>query len=163
MRKALSVLVLLALVLLSGCVGQSGAGNAYDVYFLAWDSEREAALVAERRTLSPEEDVVEGLLNSLLDGPSEEGLLRAIPDGVTLRGWTLENGLLTVDLSGRYGNLSGIALTLADYSVVLTLTQLDAVDTVMITAEGKLLSYRDHQRLTADDVRTRLLPMEEDP
>ena len=107
--------------------------------------------------------MVEGLLNSLLSGPSEEGLLRTIPDGVTLRGWTLENGLLTVDFSSRYGSLSGIALTLADYSVVLTLTQLDTVDTVMITAEGDLLSYRDHQRLTAADVQTRLLPPEEDP
>lgn len=163
MKKALLSLFLLALLLLSGCAGQTEGENAYDVYFLTRESGREAALAAERRTLSPEEDEVEGLLNSLLSGPSEEGLLRTIPDGVTLEGWTLENGLLTVDFSGRYGSLSGVALTLADYSVVLTLTQLDTVDTVMITAEGDLLSYRDHQRLTAADVQSELLPSEEDP
>lgn len=163
MKKALLSLFLLALLLLSACAGQTGGENAYDVYFLTRESGREAALAAERRTLSLEEDEVEGLLNSLLSGPSEEGLLRTIPDGVTLEGWTLENGLLTVDFSGRYGSLSGVALTLADYSVVLTLTQLDTVDTVMITAEGDLLSYRDHQRLTAADVQSELLPSEEDP
>lgn len=163
MKKALLSLFLLALLLLSACAGQTEGENAYDVYFLTRESGREAALAAERRTLPPEEDEVEGLLNSLLSGPSEEGLLRTIPDGVTLEGWTLENGLLTVDFSGRYGSLSGVALTLADYSVVLTLTQLDTVDTVMITAEGDLLSYRDHQRLTAADVQSELLPSEEDP
>ena len=161
MKKALLSLLLLSLFLLSGCVSQTGGENAYDVYFLTRESGQEAALAAERRTLSPEEDVVEGLLNSLLSGPSEEGLLRTIPDGVTLGGWTLENGLLTVDFSSRYGSLSGIALTLADYSVVLTLTQLNTVDTVMITAEGDLLSYRDHQRLTAADVQSELLPLVE--
>ena len=52
---------------------------------------------------------------------------------MSLRSWTLNNGLLTVDFSSTYGTLSGIDLTLADYSVVLTLTQLEEVETVMIT------------------------------
>ena len=39
----------------------------------------------------------------------------AIPSGVTLRKWTLYNGLLTVDFSSGYGVLSGIDPTLADY------------------------------------------------
>ena len=75
----------------------------------------------------------------------------AITIGVTLRMWTLYNGLLTVDFASGYGVLSGIDLTLADYSVVLTLTQLEGVEAVMITAEGEMLSFRDHQRLTAEE------------
>ncbi len=80
-----------------------------------------------------------------------EDLTSAIPEGVTLRKWTLYNGLLTVDFTSGYGTLSGIDLTLADYSVVLTLTQLEGVETVMITVDGEMLAYRDHQRLTAED------------
>lgn len=161
MKKAL-LFFLLLLLLLTGCAGGGSEGNTYPVYFQTRESDVEAALVAEDRTLSPEEDAVEGLLNSLLEGPQGETLRRTIPEGVTLRGWTLENGLLTVDFSGRYGSLSGVALTLADYSVVLTLSQLEEVETVMITAEGDLLSYRDHQRLTAADVQSSLLPVEEE-
>ena len=77
---------------------------------------------------------------------------------MALRGWTLEDGLLTVDFSARYASLSGVSLTLADYSVAETLCQLDGVDAVEITAEGDYLPYRDHQRLTGEDV----LSLEED-
>jgi len=160
MKKGLLSLLLLPL-LLSGCVSQGVEENTYDVYFLSQESGQEAALVAERWMIPSDHDVVEGLLNCLLAGPNDENLARAIPSGVTLREWSLKNGLLTVDFSSRYGNLSGVALTLADYSVVLTLTQLEEVDTVMITAEGDLLSYRDHQRLTAEDVQSMIFPAEE--
>ena len=56
---------------------------------------------------------------------------------------------MTVDLSSRYASLSGIDLTLADYSIVQTLSQVEGVEAVTITAEGEPLPYRDHQRLTA--------------
>ena len=160
MRRRLLPLLLLALLLLPGCTGQSPEETGYDVYFLS-KSGGEAALDAEVRTLQPEEDPVEGLLGLLLAGPEGENLRRTIPEGVTLRSWTLENGLLTVDLSGRYGSLSGVALTLADYSVVLTLTQVEGVEAVTVTAEGEQIPYRDHQRLTARDVQTQLPPEEE--
>ena len=100
--------------------------------------------MAEKRVLPPDTEPVEGLLNLLLSPPQSENLTMAIPSGVTLRKWTLYNGLLTVDFSSGYGVLSGIDLTLADYSVVLTLTQLEG-------AEGEMLSFRDHQRLTAEE------------
>ena len=118
------------------------------------------ALRAENRTLDPETEAVEGLLQAILSGPESETLTNVIPASVSLRGWTLRNGLLTVDLSGSYGTLSGIDLTLADYSMVLTLTQLEEVEAVMITVEGQVLSYRDHQRLTAEDVHASMLQEE---
>lgn len=152
MRRFLAVL-LLAVTLCSGCVAHTLEENTYPVYFLDQSGDGVQALKAESRTLAPEGDVVEGLLHALLEGPQSETLEPTIPVSVLLRGWTLTGGLLTVDLSARYGRLSGIDLTLADYSLVLTLTQLEEVEAVMITVEGELLTYRDHQRLTADDVR----------
>jgi germination protein M len=157
MRKGWILFLLAALTLLSGCVAHTLEGSGYPVYFLDQAEDGGQALRAENRTLDPETETVEGLLQAILSGPESENLSNVIPASVSLRGWSLTNGLLTVDLSGRYGLLSGIDLTLADYSMVLTLTQLEEVEAVMITVDGQVLSYRDHQRLTAEDVKTAIL------
>ena len=57
-----------------------------------------------------------------------------------------------VDLSSAYRNLSGIDLTLADYCITLTLTQLSAIRSVSILVRGQELSYRDSQRFRPRDV-----------
>ena len=57
-----------------------------------------------------------------------------------------------VDLSSAYRNLSGIDLTLADYCITLTLTQLSAIRSVSILVRGQELSYRDSQRFRPKDV-----------
>jgi len=152
-RIILLSLALLALVS-AGCVQASREGPVYQVYFLSEEVDRDLALVPEERTLPPETEPVEGLLALLLEGPESEELTRAIPNGVTLREWTLTDGVLTVDFSARYAALSGVALTLADYSVVNTLCQLDGVEAVEITADGDYLTYRDHQRMTAEETWT---------
>lgn len=151
MRRSLGLLLSLALLLaLSGCLDQGEV--VYNVYYVNQTAGAEAALAAEERTLPPGTDPVEGLLTLLLTQPQREDLSNVIPEVVTLRQWSLENGLLTVDFSGSYGILSGIDLTLADYCVVLTMTQLEEVEAVAITADGEPIFYRDHQQLTAADV-----------
>ena len=157
MRRALTALILTGMVLLSGCVAHTLEGSEYPVYFLDQAEDGGQALRAENRPLDSGTEAVEGLLQAILSGPESETLTNVIPASVSLRGWSLQNGLLIVDLSGSYGTLSGIDLTLADYSIVLTLSQLEEVEAVMITVEGQALSYRDHQRLTAEDVRTSIL------
>lgn len=142
--------ILLALCLLGGCLSAQ-QGTACQVYFWNQELGQGPVLQGETRMLPEGEDPVAFLLACLLEGPQEEGLSRTIPNGVTLKNWKLENGVLSVDFSSWYGSLSGIALTLADYSVVLTLTQLEDVEAVEITAGGEQLLYRDHQRLTAKD------------
>ena len=160
MKRSLTALLLAAMALLAGCGAHTLEGSEYPVYFLNQDADGVQALKAENRTLDPETEVVEGLLQAILSGPESETLTNVIPASVSLRGWTLQNGLLTVDLSGSYGTLSGIDLTLADYSIVLTLSQLEEVEAVMITVEGQVLAYRDHQRLTTEDVRASILQEE---
>lgn len=157
MRRALTALILTGMVLLSGCVAHTLEGSEYPVYFLDQAEDGGRVLKAEHRSLDPEAQVIEGLLLTILAGPESETLTSVIPGSVSLRGWTLQNGLLTVDVSGSYGTLSGIDLTLADYSIVLTLSQLEEVEAVMITVEGQVLAYRDHQRLTPEDVQISIL------
>ena len=152
MRRLL-LLALTCLILCSaaGCVRAGREGPVYSVYYLSEEVERDLVLTPEERTLPEGTDPVEGLLTLLLEGPESEELTSPIPAGVTLRSWQLEDGVLSVDFSARYAAMSGVALTLADYSVVCTLCQLDGVDAVEITADGDYLSYRDHQRMTAED------------
>ena len=149
--------LLLAVLTLGGC-WQRQEGTAYAVYYRPQAAGQEAALAAESRPLPAGKEPVEGLLELLLSDPQQEDLTRAIPAGVTLRRWAIHNGLLTVDFSGSYGALSGVALTLADYSVVLTLTQLEEVEAVMITVDGEMPAYRDHQRLRPEDAWLALVP-----
>jgi hypothetical protein len=55
--------------------------------------------------------------------------------------------VLLVGFSEQYGALADVSLTLADYCVVLTLTQVEGVDTVEISTQGYQASYRSHQLL----------------
>ena len=96
---------------------------------------------------------VEGLMAALLAGPSGGDALRTpAPKGTRLLGWTLDDGLLRVDLSEEYGSLTGIGLTIADYCITLTLSQLPGVERVSVTVEGRPLGYRHRQEFSGEQV-----------
>ena len=102
----------------------------------------------------PSKPAPDALMGALLRGPEHEELASPFPEGVTLRRWEWDPdqpGNLVVTLSEQYGELSEIALTLADYAIVLTLSQLEGVETVEIQAEGFVGNYRSHQRLSAGE------------
>lgn len=92
----------------------------------------------------------EALLTALLAGPTQEGLSSPFPRGVTLRqaAWDPERpGVLQVGLSEQYSALTDISLTLADYCIVLTLSQVEGVEGVEILSIGHSANYRSHQLL----------------
>ena len=159
MRKLVSLL-LCAAALLSGCArgGESQQGTAYSLYFLEADLESVPggdALRAE--TVYLEEDLgttalAEALVERLLEGPSAATLENPIPAGTSLLSLELNGAYAKVDLSSNYRSLSGVALTLADYAITLTLTQLPQIAIVSITVRGQDLAYRDTQTFTARDV-----------
>lgn len=159
MRKLVSLL-LCAAALLSGCArgGESQQGTAYSLYFLEADLESVPggdALRAE--TVYLEEDLgttalAEDLVERLLEGPSDATLENPIPAGTSLLSLELNGAYAKVDLSSNYRSLSGVALTLADYAITLTLTQLPQIAIVSITVRGQDLAYRDTQTFTARDV-----------
>ena len=165
MRRDRLLCLLLALTLtLSGCAAAAAATAAQEekncqLYYLVRDLDRAAggdAIAGEVSTLPKESDSPTGtqaeeLMNALLSGPAGSDLQSPFPEGTRLLGVEIRGSHAKVDLSSAYRNLSGIDLTLADNSVVLTLTQLEGVETVMITVDGEMLAYRDHQRLTAED------------
>ena len=151
LAAALAAALLLAL--LWGCAAaeeQTGlalwfAGNTTD-----WNNKTTAVVSTPYRGESAD---VESLLAALLSGPPDDrGMYSPIPEGTRLLGWRLEGGSLWVDLSYHYGHLTGFDLTLADYTIALTLCQLPEVEQVAITANGSASGYRRYQLLAPDQV-----------
>lgn len=160
MKKLFSLLFCGAL-LLTGCAYAALANqpNTYELYFREADLKAAVgsdALRAETIQLEEEaestDELAEVLLQKLLEGPAEESLRSTIPVGTALLSLKVEMGQAVVDLSAPYATLSGVALTLADYAITLTLTQLEEISSVKITVLGQELAYREKQVFQTRDV-----------
>lgn len=163
--KRLLALLLCCLLLASGCALRQGTAEqaeeaAYTLYFVKKDLgeapgggalDTETVYLQDLEEAEPRQ-VAEALVTELLKGPLGEDLKSAVPAGTALLSLELEGSRAVVDLSAAYGTLSGVALTLADYAVTLTLTQLPEISRVKITVRGQELAYRDRQTFTARDV-----------
>jgi len=160
-KRVIGILLCLTLILIPGfsrgLVPRSETKEGHALYFLVDEYENSAgagALAAERVTVEGEDTlaIARSLMEKLLEGPTEEGLKSAIPAGTSLLSLELQGRRAVVDLSSRYASLSGIALTLADYAITLTLTQLPNIQAVEITVRGNKIAYRDQQIFTGRDV-----------
>lgn len=103
----------------------------------------------------PPEDAqarAETALGLLLGGCVDERFTSPIPAGTRLLGCSIVGSTVWVDFSDAYGQLSGMDLTIADYCVALTLTQIPGIHAVRITVSGQELAYRDSNRFLAGDV-----------
>lgn len=153
--KKLGALVAV-LLLLCGCVSQAeepGMQLCFPAAPVGKEAPRPGARAVRWETLESDGDAgVEELMAALLDGPEEDGLMNPFPPGVRVQSWGVENGLLSLDLSAPYGELSGVELTLADYCITLTMCQLEQVERVQITVDGGPLAQRSRQSFSPDDV-----------
>lgn len=163
----------------SGCTGQrpqektglsAGLSESYDIYFLeedlsevpGGDALRPVSISFDTQDTQDWENLevqmiqetASALINALLNGPEDESLSckSPIPAGTSLLELKLDGSQAIVDLSAPYRTLSGVALTLADYAITLTLTQIPEITSVTITVRGERLTYRENQTFTAQDV-----------
>lgn len=168
MRKsALLCGISLLMLLCAACApaDSEASESGYRLYFRQSDlSASSGGDVFQAETVELAEGLdtqasVEALVAGLLDGPRDELLRGTLPSGTTLLSAKVEGSRAVVDFSAAYSTLSGVRLTMADYAVTLTLTQLPEITSVKITVQGQELAYRDKQVFTARDV---LLSSEED-
>lgn len=166
MRRRLCLL-LLPLLLLPGCRRDEPARTAYQLYFQEADlidSAGDAPFRTETVYLYDAETgtaplLAEALMNELLKGPADETLKSTLPAGTSLLSLEIDGDRARVDLSPAYESLSGVALTLADSAIAMTLSQVPEVSSVQITVRGRELAYRERQVLNLREV---LLTPEED-
>lgn len=90
-------------------------------------------------------------LELLLGECREEGFVSPIPRGTQLLSCTVDGGRAEVDFSAAYGQLSGMKLSIADYCVTLTLTQIGGIYAVHILVNGRELAYRKNSTFLASD------------
>jgi len=163
MKKWLALLLCLSVLPLSGCAyaAQTAAQqDCYDLYFTVRSLDANGggdAVAAEHSTVSRDDDrdtatLAEALLAQLLAGPADAKLQLPFPSATQLLSLQMKDDRATVDLTSPYATLSGVSLTLADYCITLTLTQLPGIHTVSVTVRGQELAYRDAQSFSADDV-----------
>ena len=168
MKKQICLLLLVPLLLLpAGCRREEPARTAYDLYFQEADltySAGESPFRTETVYLYDAETdaatrLAEALISELLKGPADETLKSTFPAGTTLLSLEIEGDRARVDLSPSYESLSGVALTLADSAIAMTLSQVPEVSSVQITVRGRELAYREQPVLNLRDI---LLTPEED-
>ena len=168
MKKKIGLLLLVPLLLLpAGCRREEPARTAYDLYFQEADltySAGESPFRTETVYLYDAETdsaprLAEALISELLKGPADETLKSTLPAGTTLLSLEIEGDRARVDLSPSYESLSGVALTLADSAIAMTLSQVPEVSSVQITVRGRELAYREQPVLNLRDI---LVTPEED-
>ena len=162
MRRGITRLaaLMLALCLLAGCgAAQSGEGDGLQLYYPVPLEEHPGGDAISSVTVDwdtlPQEDraaQAEAVLALLMGGCQEERFQSPVPSGTSLHSVEVKGGTAWVDFSGSYSQLSGMALTIADYCVALSLTQLEGVYAVHITVNGQELAYRDSNMFLASDV-----------
>ena len=95
-----------------------------------------------RRTVPATTAVARAALEELLEGPTSAeaatGLVSTIPQGTTLRGVSIADGVATVDLDGRFDDGGGSASMLGRVAqVVATLTRFPTVERVAFRLDGQ--------------------------
>ena len=155
--KLLFCLFCLSLAL-TGC-GSSANGNikeaenSYKIYYV---SSSEDKLVSEDYVAKEEETnkLIAELLKQLNNVPDGTALKKPIPDSVDLKSKSLKDGVLTLDFSESYHQLTGISEILRRASVVKTLCQIKEVKKVEYRVENQPLMYSELNpvgAMSADD------------
>ena len=151
------------LIVVGGAIGtvsvRQESVSAYDLYFVEQDLGSAVggdALRAEERTLDggalSTEELAGALLTELLKGPVDPTLESPFPKGTGVNLVERKGTEIHVDLSRAYSTLSGVELSLADYAITMTMTQLPDVARVRITVAGSDLDYRSRQVFLARDI-----------
>lgn len=147
-------------LLLASCAAPSEerSGDGYTLYLAARLEDSDGGDAIRTRTCRVDGGdtmttaaLAAALVTELLESRDELELRSPFPPGTDLQKLTVAGGRAFVDLSESYARLSGIDLSIADACLTLTLTQLDGIYAVRITANGRELPYRQTQLLTAAD------------
>lgn len=164
-RKAIAALLLALALLLTACAGGDITSEQVHLFYAArTETARGGDAITSIKARIPgwadltTNERAEQVLERLLSGAAQ-GVGSPIPEGTELLGCEVVGGTASVDFSAPYGELSGMALTIADYCVTLSLTQIPGIYAVRITVDGEELPHRDTQIFRPSDV---LLSSEED-
>jgi len=131
----------------SSIITDNISSNPYEkVIKLYFPQEDGRYLVSEERMLTIGQDslLVRLVAEELLNGPRNAHLRSAVPEGTSLLGIALENGVCTLNLSRAFVDSmpeSALAERMAVYSIVNSLTSVSEVESVRFLIEGNGVPY----------------------
>lgn len=156
MKKWIAAWTLLAiLAAVTACAApaeQAEGGEGVPLYYLVPEDEAHGAdrIRARKEHLGLPEDAgvqeqAAAVVLRLLEGPPEGDMRSPFPPGVELLGLELWDQTARVDFSEDFRELSGVELVLADYCLTLSLTALDGIRAVSVTAQGRPVGQQPKQ------------------
>lgn len=162
MKRTVAIL-LSALLLLSGCGHFSSPQQeekGYLIYYLAIgaDARGQDAIRGSYEQLDLPEDAslqetASAVVKRLLQGSAqEENLVSPVPGKPELLSLDIQDRRAYVNLSGGFNHLSGVDLTLADYCLVLSLCELEGIQSVSVAVQGRAVIQQPKQILYQRDV-----------
>lgn len=121
---------------------------------------RDEKIAAASRTTAITQGAGAAAMRLLLQGPTEverkNGMTSAIPEGTTLLGVDIKNGIATVDLTKEYGSGGGsLSMMTRLAQVVFTLTQFPTVHGVEFMLDGKPINVLGGEGIIIDHPMTR--------
>lgn len=152
MKRLLALFFSVLFLLTAGCSSAKHSGGEPIEFYYSVSSDKHFGPAIQSETDYLEDPTVPNVMNRLLEGPTNPELSAIIPEGTSLQNWSLRDGELKLDLSEAFGRLTGISLTRGEYCIVLTLTQVEGVDSVSITVDGEALPGNGTRAMSADDI-----------
>jgi spore germination protein GerM len=140
------ILILLAAGCWSGKASESNnnkarvLGESDRTEVVLYFCDRDGHLVVEFRELAEGDNLPEAVLRELIRGPETNELLPTVPEGTTLNGVVVKDGLARADFSpelktNHWGGSLGETITV--YSIINTLAQFPEVKRVQILIDGQ--------------------------
>lgn len=156
MMKRMTALIL-CLILTLGLFGceQPELRTPGTFYYLRAEtaySGPDGVFAPEQRELDGIREDLGAILELYCRGPVTDGLESPLPQDASLRSYSVEEGVLTLEFSGELAQLDGIELTLAASCLSRTFLELTDARKLVLMADGALLGGQNALSLSAADL-----------
>lgn len=133
---------LLVALLLVGSVAGCGSKQEEHEYYISYvDSKQTQTIQVGYEPLAQSFDgMLKEFLGQLATDTDTVEYVKAIPEGVDIRGWEVEQGCLTLDFNDAYSKMDSITEILCRLAIVRTMTQISGIESVRFTVHGESLT-----------------------
>lgn len=115
-------------------------------------NDQSGVIRAEQREAVRFQGNLGALLRAYLLGPNDPQLQTLIPSGVTVISYAIDGSCAMVTLSKDFSKLTGIKLSTACSSMLMTVHEYAGIDTLCVRAENSLLDDKDEITVTMEDI-----------
>lgn len=131
--KRLLPMLLILLLLLSACGGGSATTTVYRAV-APYYRDGGSLLRTEQVSYDPGIDEINSAIAAFNAYPLDQELANPLPQDTEILGYSLKGGLLTIEVSPGYAELTGMDRTLANCCIVLTFCGLEGASRVAVRA-----------------------------